>query len=457
MENMNVLQAPRLDDPADRVLVAFDDRAVVAVTHLAGALALVAYCVFAVAFLRLCRSREPSTRPWTAAGLAGAVGGVLLALVALAATVPLAAGYGAGLPDDVVRALYRAQLSARQLAGAPTGLFLLCASLAARGSRVLPAPVAWCGTAIGALLTLSPLALLVQETWAWWAVLVVFALHAAWIFVASLWVLLAADGPFSDFVRRAAFFVLVVAAGLVGAALVAVPAAAGDFFSWGLKPVPLAAFAGGAYLASAAVYAAALDRPAHQTRALVAGAAVLSVSVLTITLLHIGQFDLGRLQAIAWIFLFALFSVVTVVLAVTDRTGGTTREPTGPLVPWVRVLLLLLVAALGALAVALWADPRLLAAAAPFPLPPLGGRFAGSWVALLAVLLGWATLRNRRDEARLPVLALIALPCGALLAGLRTLADLPSYETALAYFGVLLLLASTGVGVLVSLRPESTR
>jgi hypothetical protein len=57
------------------------------------------------------------------------------------------------------------------------------------------------------------------------------------------------------FVRRAAFLVLVLAAGLVGLGLLAAPGATGSFFSWTLEPDALAAFAGGVYIGSAATYA----------------------------------------------------------------------------------------------------------------------------------------------------------------------------------------------------------
>jgi hypothetical protein len=54
-----------------------------------------------------------------------------------------------------------------------------------------------------------------------------------------------------------------------------------------------------------------------------------------------------------------------------------------------------------------------------------------------ATLVGWAAIRNRVDEARLPALALIALPGGALIAGLRTISDLEPGVAAATYLTVL--------------------
>jgi hypothetical protein len=129
-----------------------------------------------------------------------------------------------------------------------------------------------------------------------------------------------------------------------------------------------------------------------------------------------------------------------------DQIPGTTLKA------WARAALAVIAALLGALAVALWIDPTGLARLTPYALPPLGGRFAGSWIAMLAVLAGWAALRNRRDEARLPALCLVALPAGALVAALRTLSELDAPGRTLGYLAVLTLLALLGAAIAASTR-----
>jgi hypothetical protein len=218
-----------------------------------------------------------------------------------------------------------------------------------------------------------------------------------------------------------------------------VPEATGSFFAWTLAPAPLAAFAGGVYVASAIVYAAGIGASWRAARPLVVAAVVLSVSVLTVTLVHLEIFDLQRLQAWAWLVLFGGFATVTSVLALRREPD---RTPGDPLPPAARAAFATVALGLAAAGVALWADP------AAFGLPPLGGRFAGSWTVMLAVLAAWPAIRNRRDEARLPALALVALPAGALLAAARTGAGDP------AYIGALVLLAAAGLGLRVSPRPE---
>jgi hypothetical protein len=132
--------------------------------------------------------------------------------------------------------------------------------------------------------------------------------------------------------------------------------------------------------------------------------------------------------------LFAGFALVTTALALRGVPSG----PGVPLLGWVRAVFVLVAVALAGVGVALWAAP------ATFELLPLGGRFAGSWTVMLAVLSGWAAARNRTDEACLPALALVTLPLGALLAVARTGVEAP------VYVGALSALFGTGIALLIA-------
>jgi hypothetical protein len=238
-------------------------------------------------------------------------------------------------------------------------------------------------------------------------------------------------------VRRAAFLMLALAAGAVGLALIAVPGATATYFSWPLAPEPLAAFAGGVYVASAAVYAAGIRAPWAQVRGLLAGAVVLSVSVLAITLVHLDAFDLSRAQAWAWLVLFAGFAATTGILLFLRRGCA----GCGPALDrGVRAALAAAGVGLAAAGAALWIYPVGVSAAGPAALTALGARFAGCWIVLLGVLAGWAAAAGRADEARLPALALVALPAGALAAALRTGTTDGAY---LAALGALMALGAT--------------
>ncbi len=294
IENMGLLGAPRLGASAAEIEAAYADVALGVVTTVAGALSLACYLVFAAL-------AAPRWLPAAAAGAGLALGGVVAAALLV----------GGGDP-----ALSDLQLQLRYLAGPFMALVLFGAAGA------MPRPLKLAGRGLAVPLALTPVALAAFESFAHLA----FAAHAAWFWAAALMLLV--GGP--DFVRRAAFLMLVLAAGLVGAALLIVPEATGSFFAWGLKPAPLAAFAGGVYVGSAAVYAAGLSVSRRQAQPLVVAAVVLSVSVLTATFVHLDVFDFSRLQAWAWVALFAAFGITTTGLAIT----GPWRREAGARLPF---------------------------------------------------------------------------------------------------------------------------
>jgi hypothetical protein len=76
--------------------------------------------------------------------------------------------------------------------------------------------------------------------------------------------------------------------------------------------------------------------------------------------------------------------------------------------------------------------------ALPLRLPQLGGRFLGSWCVFLAFLAGWAAIRGRPDEARIPFVALAAFSAGAVVGALRDLSDLQPPGRRAIYVGILL-------------------
>ena len=442
VENMELLAAPSPGAEAGAIRAAYADRALVSVMAVAGVASLLLYVAFAASLApRLARSR---------AALAAGIAGPALALAGIVASAPLVLDGGAGLSDADVRSAFELQRQLRLLAGPLMALFVVCLA------DLLPRMPARLARAVALPLALTPVL-------PYAVVAAAFGLHAICIWLASLWLVAGGPGvPGALLVRRAAFLMLVVAAGLVGCALLALPGATGAFFAWGLGPEPLAAFAGGVYVGSAVLFAAGLRAPWRQARALVAAAVVLSVSVLAITLLHLEPFDFGRLQAWAWVVLFAGFALTTSALLVAgggasgrgaraasrraasgggaSGRGGAIDDGAraaspgavpgggaidhGALPRWARMLLAAAAAALTAVGAWLWIDPA--------GMPPLGGRFAGSWTVMLGFLAGWAAWANRRDEARLPALALVALPAGALAGALRTLDGDPAYGAGLA-------------------------
>ena len=414
VENMDVLDTARLGSPAGPIRESFLDSAQVLVGVVSGGMALVLFVVFAAGLYR----RMPAGDGWARAGLVGGIAAPCLVVVGLAADAVLGVRL-AGLSDSDVLRLFEIHPRLQLVAGVLVALFLIGFGVAGLRTGALPRRLALPACLIGVPLLLAPLAMLDGSGVSAVLATVVFGVFSLWVFLTGVWLVLAGPIPEIVFVRRAVFLVLVVAAGLVGLALLAVPAATSTFFSWGLAPPPLAAFAGGAYLGSAVAYAAALTRPRHEVRGLVLGAAVLSGSVLVVSVAHRDQFDLERLPAWAWFVLFGAFTLLTTALLALDRdVGGAPRGPQ-PLARWQRALLVAVATTLAAVAFVLWSVPATAAGFSPFDMGPLGGRFAGCWVALLATAAGWAAWQGG-VAARLPALALVALPAGMLLGAART-------------------------------------
>jgi hypothetical protein len=440
IENQELFEAPGSGASADEIRVHYFDQALAVVTTVAGALALVAFAVLAVALFRLLRA-SGAQGPWLKAGLAGGLAGPALAAVALVATAIIAVD-PSGISDDGIRTHYDFAVDVRTW-GAPlfAAMFLVGYGISALRSGAWTELLARAAIAIGVLILIAPLVAVGESEL---GSAIGFGLQAVWIAALSLW-LAFGGSPAADFVRRSAFLILSLAAGAIGLALLAVPEATGTFFAWGLFPQALAAFAGGVYVGSAALYAIAIPEGAHATRGLVAGAAMLSVSVLIVTLVHLEEFDLDRGQAWAWLVLFAGFSIVTVWLLVSGRGPGTGG---GDLEHSDRSLLGVAATTLGALALVLWLDPEV--NFMPYLVPELGGRFAGSWAATLAVIAGWAAFSGDRAQGRLAGLGLALLPGGVFIGGLRTLGELEPYPSAVLYMGALLALTSLGVSIALS-------
>jgi hypothetical protein len=84
IENMGLLDAPTLASPVADVRSVYEDQALALVTSLAGALELVAYCVFAVALFGLLREGERRGESWSLLALVGGVAGPVVAAAGLA-------------------------------------------------------------------------------------------------------------------------------------------------------------------------------------------------------------------------------------------------------------------------------------------------------------------------------------------------------------------------------------
>jgi hypothetical protein len=110
--------------------------------------------------------------------------------------------------------------------------------------------------------------------------------------------------------------------------------------------------------------------------------------------------------------------------------------------------------ALLVVSVALWVDPAG-SAFLPFTPAPLSGRVLGGWTFLLAVLAASIAVDGDRRRGRLPALAMVAFPAGALIGMVRTSGQLGSTTSVLVTAAAAVAWLALGVGLLREAgRPE---
>jgi hypothetical protein len=238
-----------------------------------------------------------------------------------------------------------------------------------------------------------------------------------------------------------------LAAGIVGVLMLAAPGSTDEYFSWSLAPPALAALVGGFYVASAAVFGwAAVREPWSGLRGLCVAVFGLTLPTLVATIRHHDVFDFGRWQAVGWVILFVasplLFGLALVIAPREVRAGGPSLPARA------RLLMAGTAVVYSVVAVALWTMPDAVSSHGPFAAGAMGVRFAGSWAAFLAILAGYAAVRPRWAEARVPVLALVAWPIAGLVAAAVRYDDHRSGMPSVLYLAGLAMLAATAVSVL---------
>jgi hypothetical protein len=251
---------------------------------------------------------------------------------------------------------------------------------------------------------------------------------------------------------RAAVGGLLVLAILNAAFLYFVPARAASGYAWAIRPPISAAFLGAGYLAGVVATALAVLAARHwrSIQPLAIALVTLSVGLLAATLLHTDRFRWSYPPTWAWTGVYALAPIGVVVLARRQRANTTRPAVADPGLRLLRVLSLVLGAAMLAGAAALFAFPGDLGRVWPWPLTTLLAQAIAAWIAMIAAALLWCAYDLRRThEALIPYatlgawcVALLALP--ALHAGDVTRTGAPL----LIYLGALTALSAlAGLGV----------
>jgi hypothetical protein len=251
---------------------------------------------------------------------------------------------------------------------------------------------------------------------------------------------------------RAAVGALLILAVLNAGFLYLLPARAATDYAWAIRQPISAAFLGGGYLAgvvatSLTVFAAQRWR---SIQPLAIALVTLSVGLLTATLLHTARFRWGYPPTWAWTGVYALAPAGVTILARRQRAITIRPLVADSRLRLLRLLSLVLGAAMLAGAIALFAFPAELGRDWPWPLTTLLAQAVAAWCAMIAAALLWCAYDLRRpQEAFIPYatlgswcIALLALPALHAADLTRTGAPLLTYLAALTA-----LLALAGLGV----------
>lgn len=167
------------------------------------------------------------------------------------------------------------------------------------------------------------------------------------------------------------------------------------YFAWTIDPPLTAAFLGASYWSSAVFeWSAARRRHWGEARIAVPGVFVFTVLTLIVSLIHLDRFHLGSefapiTRTVTWLWM-AIYVTVPVLMAalwIRQQARPGIDPPVGSRLPgWVRALLVIHVAVLGAVGIGLLAAPESVASLWPWALTPLTGRAIGAWLSSLAVV-----------------------------------------------------------------------
>ena len=424
-ESVDFFGAPDRSSPVGAVTRYYAENHSLAVfTGVAGVVGLVAYVVFAVLLWRwLVADGDGAVRRWAALGLLGGISGPLLAGVGQAGNWTLISR-GSELTSADAAGPFDLYLSTRIVALVAMAATVVGMTTAGVRARRFPSWAAVAASVLGAYLLLASGSVFTDSAPFQTIVLGAFFAHAVWVVVVAGRVLLPrwavpGEDPLAVVVVRVMFGAVVLAAGVAGLALLVFPASTDRFFSWDLTPAPLAALIGGFYLGSSVSFALALSASWRAARGMVAGIVVLATPIFAVSVAHRDVFDFGKVQAWLWMVFFALFPLASAAVLVVQGSQDTLRD--GPqLTRWTRTAVGAIGSALFVLAFALLVDPVGASSWWPFDLPRLGGRVLACWLLFLAFLGGWAAVRGRTEDARLPITTIAALSMGACAAVLRT-------------------------------------
>jgi len=233
--------------------------------------------------------------------------------------------------------------------------------------------------------------------------------------------------------QRAVYLIVSILAAVVGVLLVAAPGSTERLFAWGLKPPAVAALTGGLFLGAAALYALGSARAAVAGRGLGLLSIVFATPTWSYTVMHRDLFDFGRWQAVVWLVVFVLITLLAILMLWRGAWSSAGEGP--PMATWARSLLFLLGLAGAVAATALFISSEGPRPWIPLELSQFAGQLFGMWFATIGFACLWSVIRPA-VEARVFVFGAAALLAGAAVGAIRGFGGLVPADRALFLGGL---------------------
>jgi hypothetical protein len=198
---------------------------------------------------------------------------------------------------------------------------------------------------------------------------------------------------------RGVFLAIIILSVLAGISLYILSTRTADFFAWTIRAPLTAAFLGAGYVAALATFGLAFrTREWQRVRILPIAILTFSLVVAFATLRDLDSFHLAagppiaRVAAWLWLVVYAAFPIaIATTILVQERAGGS-REYTveRPILPWVRLAVLVQAVITTVLGLGLTFLPVRFADFWPWPLPPLPAGAVAAWILSVGAASWWA-------------------------------------------------------------------
>ncbi len=202
---------------------------------------------------------------------------------------------------------------------------------------------------------------------------------------------------------------------VVGPLLFILPDRTDTLFAWTINPPITAAFLGVNYCTALAIdLLAARERIWARARVVYTSLLLFVVLTLAATLLHLDKFHfdspgtIARVTAWAWLAVYILVPVATLVLLVSQMRSAGPDSLRGPALPtWLRGLLAVQAFIMLVVGIPLFLAPGVVAPAWPWSLTPLTAQAIGAWLVGFGVAAAHSVLENAWERTYITFAACI--------------------------------------------------